>query len=172
MNVNWDSIWLIPVRTLIVYIVVLVGLRVSGKRQMGQMTPFDLVLLLLISNAVQNAMTGPDTSVLGGILAAATLLIANQVVGYARNRVPRLRRLIVGSPTILIQNGEMVGKNLEHEEIPEDEVLAALREHGIEDVSEVELATLEVDGSISVVPISSHHPHARKRAVRIIKAAR
>ncbi len=169
MNINWDSIWLIPVRTLIIYIVVLIGLRVSGKRQMGQMTPFDLVLLLLISNAVQNAMTGPDTSLLGGILAAATLLIANQVVGYARNRVPRLRRFIVGSPTILIQDGELLHKNLEHEELPEDEVLVALREHGIEDVADVELATLEVDGSISVVPIATHRPHGQKRAVRFIK---
>jgi uncharacterized membrane protein YcaP (DUF421 family) len=169
MNINWDSVWFIPVRTLIVYIVVLIGLRVSGKRQMGQMTPFDLVLLLLISNAVQNAMTGPDTSLLGGILAAATLLIANQVVGYARNRIPRLRHFIVGSPTILIQDGELLKANLEHEEIPEEEILAALREHGIDDVTEVELATLEVDGSISVVPIASHHPRAHKRAVRFIK---
>jgi uncharacterized membrane protein YcaP (DUF421 family) len=169
---SWDSTWAIPLRTLIVYVVVLIGLRISGKRQLGQMTPFDLVLLLLIANGVQNAMTGPDTSLLGGVLAAATLLIANQVVSYSRNRVPRLRRFIVGSPTILIQNGAMLTKNLAHEEITEDEVLAALREHGIEDASAVQLATLEVDGSISVVPTDTHHPHPRKRAVRFIKASR
>lgn len=166
MNVLWQ----IPLRTLIIYSVVLVGLRLSGKRQIGQMTPFDLVLLLLISNAVQNAMTGPDTTVLGGILSAGTLLLANAVLGYTRFRIPGLQNLVEGHSTTLISQGKVIAKNLRTEELTQEELMAALREHGIESASAVSLATLEVDGSISVVPVETDHLRGRRRAVRFIKS--
>ena len=165
-----SALWEIPLRTLIIYIIVLVGLRLSGKRQLGQMTPFDLVLLLLISNAVQNAMTGPDTSLLGGILGAATLLLANGTLGYARAKIPALRHAVEGQATELIRNGQVLTANLEREGLTIDELMAALREHGIEDEKSVTLAELEVDGSISVVPVATEHLRGRRRAVRFIKS--
>ena len=99
----------IAVRTTIIYVVVLVGIRLTGKREVGQLTPFDLVLLLLIANAVQNAMVGPDTSLTGGLLSAAVLIVANYVVAAGRERVPILRRAVQGSPTLLINDGKFVG---------------------------------------------------------------
>ena len=163
-----NSVWVIPLRTLIIYGVVLLGLRLSGKRQLGQMTPFDLVLLLLIANAVQNSMTGGDNSILGGILAAATLLLANAALSMARARLPWLRGAVEGEPSDLIRGGEVLIANLKREQITEDELLGALREHGVQDASSVERATLEIDGSISVVPMESAHLRGRRRAVRFI----
>jgi len=134
-----------------VYIAVLVGLRLTGKREVGQMTPFDLVLLILIANAVQNAMTGPDNSVSGGLVAAGTLLLLNFLISRFVFRNRRLRRIVEGTPTILIHNGQLVMKNLESEHITPDELDQSLREHGVPTPEEVGLAVLEIDGSISVL---------------------
>src|SRR5213083_3383008 len=90
----------IAARTAVIYGVVLIGVRISGKREVGQMTPFDLTLLLLLSNAVQNAMTGSDTSLVGGIVAACTLLLLNYVFAEASGANRRFRRFIQGSPTL------------------------------------------------------------------------
>src|ERR1700730_10918211 len=143
--------WEIPLRTAIVYAVVLIGVRVAGKREIGQMTSFDLVLLLLLSNAVQNAMTGPDTSVVGGIEAALTLFAVNMGVVYVAFRVPLVQRGLTGHATLLINNGHVIRENLSRELITEDELLAALREHGCISPAGVALAVLDVDSSISVV---------------------
>src|ERR1700730_2216094 len=97
--------WEIPLRTAIVYGIILLGVRVAGKREIGQMTSFDLVLLLLLSNAVQNAMTGPDTSVVGGIEAALTLFVVNAAIVYAAFRIPVVQRGLAGRATLLINNG-------------------------------------------------------------------
>lgn len=147
----------------------LVGLRVTGKRQAGQMTPFDLVLLLLIANAVQNAMTGPDTSVLGGVLAAATLLVANTLIGQARRRIPRFGRLVEGAPTVLIKDGQLQQRNLDREDMTEDELMAGLRDHGVDNMADVALAELEVDGTISVVQHNRELHSKQHRSVRFIK---
>jgi uncharacterized membrane protein YcaP (DUF421 family) len=138
----------IVLRTAIVYAVILIGIRLSGKREVGQMTPFDLALLLLISNAVQNAMTG-DTSVTGGIVAAATLLLLNAAVNRLVWKNQKARRVIEGSPTILIRHGKMLEKNLKKEKITAESLTQALREHGIATISDVSIAVLEIDGSIS-----------------------
>src|SRR5512141_1637893 len=95
-------------RTTIVYFVVLIGVRLSGKREVGQMTPFDLVLLLLLSNSVQNAMTGPDTSVVGGISAAATLFVLNMLVAEYAGVNRKFRKFVQGSPSLLVHDGEVV----------------------------------------------------------------
>jgi uncharacterized membrane protein YcaP (DUF421 family) len=163
-------LWKIPLQTLAIYLVVLAGLRLSGKRQLGQMNAIDLVLLLLIANAVQNAMTGGDNSLLGGILAAVTLFIANVILSYTRSKMPALRNVVEGTSTDLIRDGKVLTANLKHEEITEEELLAALREHGIEHASSVKHAALEVDGSISVVPVESSHLLGRRRAVRFIRS--
>ncbi len=155
-------VWNIVLRTSLVYISILVGLRLAGKREIGQMTVFDFIVLLLLANAVQNAMVGPDTSLVGGIVAALVLLVLNSLVAHFRLRWPRLRRLVEGSPTVLILHGEVIVAHLRHEGIDEETLEAALREHGMAKTSEVEMAVLEIDGSISVVPTNSdHHPVKR-----------
>lgn len=149
---------------MVVYVVVLVGLRLGGGRELGQLTPFDLVVILLVANAVQNAMVGADTSLQAGLVAAATLLLVNAGVARLRLRSPRIRQLVEGVPVVLVQHGELVLPNLHRVGITEDEVLAAVREHGaIGDVSQVELAVLETDGSVSVVPISANVQRSRRR---------
>jgi uncharacterized membrane protein YcaP (DUF421 family) len=157
----------IILRTGIIYVVVLVGLRLTGKREVGQMTPFDLVLLLLIANAVQNAMTGPDTSVTGGIIAAATLLILNMIVTRLVFSNRRVRHVVEGSPTLLIRHGKILKENLDKEQIPDESLRQALREHSVSSVEDVNLAVLEVDGSISVLKnddmptVTRQHHHVR-----------
>ena len=141
----------IVLRTGIIYVVVLVGLRLTGKREVGQMTPFDLVLLLLIANAVQNAMTGPDTSVSGGIIAAATLLVLNMIVTRLVFLNRKVREVVEGSPTLLIRHGKLLQENLDKEQIPAESLRQALREHSVSNVGDVNIAVLEVDGSISVL---------------------
>ena len=132
--------------------VILAGLRLSGKREIGQMTVFDLVVLLLVSNAVQNAMVGPDTSLLGGILAALVLLLANALLARLRLSWPGLRRLVEGTPTLLVLHGKVIAEHMRREGIDTKSLLAALREHGLSTIEGVEMAVLEIDGSISIVP--------------------
>src|SRR5438132_10210876 len=107
----------IAVRTAVVYLALLLGLRLTGKRQVGQMTPFDFLLLLLLANAVQNAMTGPDTSLPGGLVAAATLFLLNLVVAWSVSRSAKAEQAIEGSPTILIRHGQIINVNLPREAI-------------------------------------------------------
>ena len=153
-------------RSLVVYIAVLVGLRLGGRREIGQLTPFDLVLVLLVANAVQNAMVGTDTSVEGGLVAAATLLVSNALVARLRFRSHLLRQVVEGVPVVLIQHGEWVPGSLRRERLTEDEVMAAVREHGdTGDVSHVELAVLETDGTVSVVSMAAP-VHRTKRRLR------
>ena len=155
----------IALRTLAVYVIVLVGVRLSGKREVGQMTPFDLTLLLLLSNAVQNAMTGPDTSVIGGATAAFTLLIVNFAVAKVAGGNRRLRKLIKGEPAILIHNGKMMEATMAREHVSMDDVLQGLREHGIAGIQDVALSVLEVDGNISFLKYDDcpegHNLHRR-----------
>jgi uncharacterized membrane protein YcaP (DUF421 family) len=155
--------WNIILRTVVVYVVILVGLRLAGKREIGQMTVFDLVVLLLIANAVQNAMVGPDTSLLGGVLAATVLLLLNTSVARLDLRWPRLRRLVEGSPTLLVLHGEVIADHLRREGLDEETLETALREHGVADLGQVEMAVLEIDGSISVVPVGAETKRVRRR---------
>jgi uncharacterized membrane protein YcaP (DUF421 family) len=154
----------IVARAAIVYVAVLVGLRLGGKREIGQMTVFDLVVILLIANAVQNAMTGPDVSVTGGLVAAAVLLTLNYALGAARERVPFLRKAVEGDPTLLVSGGKFIERNLRHEGIDEDLVMMAMREHGVAELKDVKLAVLETDGSVSVVPVDSKIVRTRKHS--------
>ena len=162
--------WDIVLRTAVVYAVILIGLRLAGKREMGQMTVFDLVVLLLIANAVQNAMVGEDSSLLGGVLAAVVLLALNAVLARLRLRWPGLQRAIEGSPTLLILHGELQAGNMHREGVDQETLEAALREHGIADKADVEMAVLEIDGSISVVPDSTQTHHIR-HPVKFVKRA-
>src|ERR1700686_4467316 len=98
----------IVVRTGVIYLLVLIGVRLSGKREVGQMTPFDLTLLLLLSNSVQNAMTGPDTSLIGGVIAASTLLLLNFAIGSLSGPSRRFRRVVEGEPSLLVHDGKAI----------------------------------------------------------------
>ena len=162
------SVMDIVIRTLLVYTGVLVGLRVMGKRELAQMTVFDLVMILLIANAVQNSMTGPDFSVQGGLLAALVLLVANRLVAWMRIHSGAWGRFIEGSPTVLIQQGRYLDPALRKEGLERAQVEMAMREHGVDDVSGVKLAILETDGAISIVPSDSPMIKTRKH-VRQIK---
>jgi uncharacterized membrane protein YcaP (DUF421 family) len=160
-------VWQIVVRTVAVYLVVLVGLRIFGKRQLGQMSIGDLVMILLIANAVQNAMVGADTSLGGGLVAAGTLLVLNLVVVRAISRSHLGERLFQGEPTLLVKDGEYLPRNIRHEGLATEEVDMAIREHGIADTSGVRVAYLEPDGTISVVPIDAKVLHGGARVKRI-----
>lgn len=151
MLTSWHTVLAIMARTSVIYVLVLIGIRLTGKREVGQMTPFDLTLLLLLSNSVQNAMTGPDTSLLGGVVAAGVLLILNYGLAEVSGMNRRFRSVIQGSPTLLIHNGQLITAHCAKEHVSPDEVQRALREHGVANTSEVALAVLEVDGSISVL---------------------
>ena len=159
----------IAFRTGFVYLALLLGLRLTGKRQVGQMTPFDFLLLLLLANAVQNAMTGPDTSLPGGLIAASTLFVLNGIVAWSVRRSARAEQVIEGSPTILIRKGQIINVNLAREGITRDDLQRTLREHGVDTVEEVRSAILEIDGTVSVIKEDEmpavHRPYHRIRGI-------
>jgi len=151
MSLPW---WEFILRGIIVYFFLIVLLRLTGKRQIGQMAPFDLVLLLVLSNALQNAMNGGDNSVIGGMISAISLVATNWVVGLVTYKSKRTEALVEGRPEVLIHNGKLFEKALQHPKITHHELMTALREAGCATVEEVRGALLETDGTISVIPKS------------------
>ena len=160
--------WEIFYRSAIIYVAVVVGIRLTGRRQLGQMTPFDLVLILLIANAVQNAMVGTDVSIFGGLLAAATLLAMNHLTGALIERIPRFRKIVEGEPRLLVNDGKLIESHVRDAGLTDDLILQAIREHGFEDLSQVQLAVLEIDGTISIVPRGAQTVRTRHR-VRAVR---
>ena len=144
-------IWELAVRAVIVYGFLLVLLRLTGKRQVGQLAPFDLVLLLVLSNAVQNSMNGGDNSLVGGLVSALTLVLLNSAVSLITYRSKRLGSLIEGRPQVLIHNGKLYEQALHESKLTRHELDAALRRSGCVDVEDVHYAVLENNGAISVV---------------------
>ena len=159
-------LWEIVVRTLVVYVVVLGLLRLGGKRELGTMSPADLVVILIIANAVQNAMNGGDVSLVGGLVSAATLVGMNLLLGRIGRGIPVLGRLVVEDPTLLLQDGEPIAKNMDSEHVDLADIEMAAREHGIDDLREVAAAVLEVDGSISIIPRKGGGYHRSRRRLR------
>ena len=151
MSVPW---WELIARSVIVYGFLLILLRVTGKRQVGQLAPFDLVLLLVLSNAVQNAMNGGDNSVQAGIISAITLVGLNYLIGYATYRSKRLEALIEGRPQLLIHNGKLYRDVMEQQRLTQHELDAALRRQGVSDITHVRTAMIENNGEITVQVIS------------------
>ena len=127
LDVPW---WELILRGAVTYAFLLVILRITGKRQVGQLAPFDLVLLLVLSNAVQNAMNGGDNSVVGGMISATTLIALNYLVGFATFRSKRLEALIEGRPEVLIHNGKLYEDVLTRAQLTRHELNAALRQGG------------------------------------------
>ena len=162
----WHVLLQIVLRTGVIYLVVLIGVRLSGKREVGQMTPFDLTLLLLLSNSVQNAMTGPDTSLMGGVAAACTLLLLNYLVANLSGVNRRFRKMVEGQPSLLVHDGKVIDSHMAKEHVSMDELHRALREHGIAGCHDVALAVLEVDGSISCLKYDEIKPDANTHLAR------
>lgn len=146
-----ENIFHLMLRAAVVYFTLLVGIRLCGKRDVGNMTPFDLVLLLLIANAVQNAMIGQDDSLTGGLIAGGSLLLIHFTVSRLSWRFKKVRKLVDGEPTPLIYKGKILRKNMRQEKVTDEELQQALREHGANNLEHVNLAMLEIDGSISIV---------------------
>ena len=139
------------VRSIIVYAFVLLLLRFTGKRQIGQLAPFDLVLLLMLSNAVQNALNGGDTSVTGGLLSATTLVALNSMVAVVTSKSKKAEAIIEGHPLVLIHNGRLYQAMMDQARLTHHELNAALRQAGCGCVDDVQYAVLENNGAISVV---------------------
>jgi uncharacterized membrane protein YcaP (DUF421 family) len=137
------------VRPIIVYVFLILGLRLAGKREMAQLNPFDLVVLLTISNTVQNAIIGEDNSVSGGLIGAATLLLVNYVVVRILFNHPGLDRIIEGEPTMLIEGGIVDRERMKKEVITMLELEAVAHKQGFESLEEVDRATLDPGGAIA-----------------------
>ena len=150
-------------RTALVYLVFILVLRVFGKRELGQFTIFDLALLLLAANALQPAMTGPDTSVAGGLVILATVFALNWLTAQGRERVPWIRRLLEPEPTVVARDGAWLDDAVRAEKLDPEDLAAALRQHGLERVEDARLVVLEQDGSVSVVPKESDADALRRR---------
>jgi uncharacterized membrane protein YcaP (DUF421 family) len=143
--------WELVLRALIVYGFLLISLRLTGKRQVGQLAPFDLVLLLVLSNAVQNAINAGDNSVAGGLISASTLIALNYGLAVVTYRSKRLEAAIEGEPQILIHKGKVFRETLASAMLTQHELTGALRRSGCATVEDVELAMLENNGAISVI---------------------
>jgi uncharacterized membrane protein YcaP (DUF421 family) len=154
--------WQLVLRSAVIYLALLIALRVFGKREVGQFTLYDLVLILLVANAVQPAMTGPDTSLAGGLLIIGTLVLVNLGVA-SLDRWNIFHRLFAPQPSVIIRDGHYLPERLRREGVTEEECESAIREHGLEGVSAVRLGVLEPDGSISIVPMDEKVTRTRRR---------
>ncbi len=145
------------VRAVVVYAFLLVLLRFTGKRQVGQLAPFDLVLLLILSNAVQNAMNGGDNSITGGLILATTLVALNWGVGWLTYRSKWLEAVIEGRPIILVHDGKIIPRALKSVQMTMHELRAALRASGCACEEEARFAVLENNGHVTVIPKGQNH---------------
>ena len=148
----------IAVRTAIVYVALIALIRLAGKREVGQLTILELVTLLLIADAVQGSMVGADDTLLGGLVAAATLILLDRLLGVARQHVPGFRKAVEGEPRILVRDGRQLPRAMREEGVTTEDLETAIREHGVRSVEEVDLAVLETDGKISVIPKGGRPP--------------
>ncbi len=161
LEVPW---WNLVIRCAAIYLALFIILRIFGKREIGQFTIFDLVFVLLVANAVQPAMTGPDSSLLGGFIIILVLVVMNRILAFIRSRLPsRWSFFFDPTPTVIARDGAWDFAALGKEGVDHEDCEMALREHGVASIMEVKLAVLEADGSISVIPTPQG---ARGRRVR------
>jgi len=158
-----EPLFEIILRTAAVYLFIILALRLFGKKELAQLSVIDLVFILLISNSVQNAMVGPDSSLLGGIIAAGTLFLFNFILKFILYRNKKVSEFLQGEPVMLIHKGNVIEENLKKEKITLDELNASIREHGIANIENVDLAVLETDGNISILSENYQRKHVKKR---------
>jgi uncharacterized membrane protein YcaP (DUF421 family) len=146
-----------------VYFFIILAIRLFGKKELAQLSVYDLVFILLISNAVQNAMVGPDSTLSGGLVAAGSLFVVNYILKQLQFRFPKFGKAIQGEAIMLVFQGKILSTHLKNAGITEDELMEVIREHGVAKVSDVDLAVLEVDGNISVLSTEIHKKTTRRR---------
>jgi len=151
--------WELPLRAVIIYGALLVMVRVSGRRTVGQFTPFDLLVVMLLSESVSSGLNGGEDSVTGGLLAAATLVALNVAVAFATSRSARLQTLMEGRPVLVGRDGKIFGEVLRRHRVPVADVEQALREADCEQ-SDMKYACLEADGQISILKDTANPPLA------------
>jgi uncharacterized membrane protein YcaP (DUF421 family) len=146
----------VVLRTTVVYLFLIVAMRISGKREVGQMSVLELVVILVISDAVQNSMVGDNVTIWGGLVAVVTLLLLDYGLNALASRSRRVRAAVEGEPRLLVRDGKILTHALRQEKVDIEDVRAAIRAHGIARVEDVRLAVLETDGTISVIPRDEH----------------
>jgi len=144
-------VWNLVLRGVVVYLSVLFILRIAGKRQLAQMSPTEFVAILLISNAVQNAMNGGDNSLVGGLILAVVIIITSWSISVLTYRHRQVRQLFEGTPTLMVYKGKVVSRNMDREHLGLSELRALLREQGIHDLEDIHSAVLEADGHLSLI---------------------
>lgn len=147
MNVYLDIVF----RAASVYVFILLAIRLTGKKEISQLSITDFVLIILVSNAVQNSMVGADNSLVGGLVAAVVLFAIDYGLKALTYRNKKIRKWVEGEPVMLVYKGKKVMRNLESEKISIDELETAARAHGIADISQIDLAVLETNGTISII---------------------
>jgi len=142
----------IAVRTATMALFLILGFRLLGKRQLGQLNIYDLAMIMALGNAIQNAMTEGKGQLAVGMVSAGTLMLIGKVFSLLFVRAPALESHVVGSPTVIVNNGQLLRDQMAREHVTEEEVMAAMRSHGLTRLEQVRMAVLEVDGSLSIVP--------------------
>jgi uncharacterized membrane protein YcaP (DUF421 family) len=162
----------IILRSVVVYLDILAAFRLAGKRHISQLSLLDFALILLISNAVQNAMVGNDSSLLGGIVAAMSLLATNLILTRFVLGNKTSKDFFIGEPKLLVRHGTVIKSTLAHEALSEDDLNEAIREHGFETLKDVCTAILELDGSISIIPYPQGTSHIEHHLAPILRKRR
>lgn len=166
---SWHGAGVIALKTAVVYTFLVVGLRLLGKRELGQMSLYDIVLIIILGNAVQNAMINNDNTLGGGVVAATVLLLANRLLNVILAHSDRAERFFAGEPVLLASGGKILPDAMRRQGITQDQLDAALREHGYESLDGVHSVILEVDGTMSVVPNATPIMRTRRhyRGIRL-----
>jgi uncharacterized membrane protein YcaP (DUF421 family) len=147
-----DPWWLYVLRAVIVYFFVLVLLRAAGKRTVGEFTPFDLVVIILLGEAMQTALMPENESVIAPGICAITLLVLNYLIGFVSSRSRKVDSVITGDPVMLVRNGQVIREAMRSENVPDADLEEAVRRAGLQELAKVRLAMLETDGEITIVP--------------------
>jgi uncharacterized membrane protein YcaP (DUF421 family) len=161
-------VWELALRAVLIYGGLLVALRLFGKRQVGQFTLYDLVFIVLVANALQPAITGPDNTLLGGFVLIAAFGATNFLISRISLH-PRFHRILMAPAAVVVRNGRMLKPTMEREGVQSEEIESAMRDHGIDDIGDVRLGVLEPDGTISIVgaqPASDGDRRTRKNRIR------
>ena len=153
----------IVIRAVIIYLFVILAIRLFGKKELEQLSVIDVVFILLISNSVKASMVGGDTTLWGGMIAATALFFVNYLLKLLLFKSKTMSEIVQGKPLMLIYRGEVIRAHLDQAKITMEELEAAVREHGVESVRNIDLAILEVDGNISVLSKNFQRASVKKR---------
>lgn len=152
MKIDWHSLLQVALQTTVIYLYLVVALRILGRRQLGQLTVIDLLVVILLGSAVETALIHGDTSLKAGLLSASVLMVLNKALSKLFLRSKKWRHLVGCGPTLLVHDGEFVCEHLKQIGFTEEDVMAGLRQRGYSDLKGVRFAVLETDGTINVIP--------------------